>query len=56
MLPRDYSRRTARRFGLHCEEIPNSTLIKNTLHDPQDAKPVAIRPGEIFSHLDFERE
>ena len=55
MFPRDYSRRTAGRFGLYYKEIPNSTLIKKMLHDPQDAKSVAARPGETFSHLDFKR-
>jgi hypothetical protein len=51
---RDYSRRTAGRFGLRYEEIPGSnTLIKKMLHGPWDDEFVVARPGETISYLDF---
>jgi hypothetical protein len=51
---RDYSRRTAERFGLRYEEIPGSdTLIKKMLHGPRDGEFVVARPGETISYLDF---
>jgi hypothetical protein len=53
---RDYSRRTAERFGLRYEEIPGSnTLIKKMLHGPRDDEFVVARPGETISYLDFKR-
>jgi hypothetical protein len=53
---RDYSRRTAERFGLRYEEIPGSNaLIKKLLHGPWDDEFVVARPGEIISYLDFKR-
>jgi hypothetical protein len=53
---RDYSRRTAERFGLRYEEIPGSnTLIKKMLHGPWDDEFVVARPGETISYLDFKR-
>jgi hypothetical protein len=53
---RDYSRRTAERFGLRYEEIPGSnTLIKKMLHGPWDDEFVVTRPGETISYLDFKR-
>jgi len=53
---RDYSRRTAERFGLRCEEIPGSNaLIKKMLHGPRDDEFVVARPGETISYLDFKR-
>jgi hypothetical protein len=54
---RDYSRRTAERFGLRYEEIPGSdTLIKKMLHGPWDDEFVVARPGETISYLDFKRK
>ena len=51
---RDYSRRTAERFGLRFEEIPGSdTLVKRLLSGPWDGDFVVARPGEIISYLDF---
>jgi hypothetical protein len=53
---RDYSRRTAERFGLRYEEIPgSSTLIKKMLYGPWDDEFVIARPGETISYLDFKR-
>ena len=53
---RDYSRRTAERFGLRYEEIPGSNaLIKKMLHGPRDDEFVVARPGETISYLDFKR-
>jgi hypothetical protein len=53
---RDYSRRTAERFGLRYEEIPGSnTLIKEMLHGPWDDEFVVTCPGETISYLDFKR-
>jgi hypothetical protein len=51
---RDYSRRTAERFGLRYEEIPGSNaLIKKMLHGPWDDEFVVAYPGETISYLDF---
>jgi hypothetical protein len=51
---RDYSRRTAERFGLRYEEIPGSdALVKRLLHGPWDGDFVVARPGETISFLDF---
>lgn len=53
---RDYSRRTAERFGLRYEEIPGSSaLIKKMLHGPWDDEFVVVRPGETISYLDFKK-
>jgi hypothetical protein len=53
---RDYSRRTAERFGLRYEEIPGSdTLIKRMLHGPWDGDFVIAYPGETISYLAFKR-
>ena len=53
---RDYSHRTAERFGLRYEEIPGSnTLIKKMLHGSWDDEFVVTRPGETISYLDFKR-
>ena len=53
---RDYSRRTAERFGLRYEEIPGSSaLIKKMLYGPWDDEFVVARPGETISYLDFKR-
>jgi hypothetical protein len=53
---RDYSRRTAERFGLRYEEIPGSNaLIKKMLHGPWDDEFVVARPGETISYLDFKK-
>jgi hypothetical protein len=53
---RDYSQRTAERFGLRYEEIPGSNaLIKKMLHGPWDGEFVVARPGETISYLDFKR-
>ena len=53
---RDYSRRTAERFGLRYEEIPGSNvLIKKMLHGPWDDEFVVACPGETISYLDFKR-
>jgi hypothetical protein len=51
---RDYSRRTAERFGLRYEEIPGSdTLVKRMVHGPWHDDFVIARPGETISYLDF---
>jgi hypothetical protein len=51
---RDYSRRTAERFGLRYEEIPGSnTMIKKLLHGPWDDEFVVACSGETISYLDF---
>ena len=51
---RDYSRRTAERFGLRFEEIPGSdTLVKRLLSGPWGGDFVVARPGETISYLDF---
>lgn len=51
---RDYSRRTAERFGLRYEEVPGSNaLIKKMLHGPWDDEFVVAGPGETISYLDF---
>lgn len=53
---RDYSRRTAERFGLRYEEIPGSdVLVKRMLHGPWDSAFVIAGPGETISYLDFKR-
>ena len=53
---RDYSRRTAERFGLRYEEVPGSdALIKKMLYGPWDDEFVVARPGETISYLDFKR-
>jgi hypothetical protein len=53
---RDYSRRTAERFGLCFEEIPGSdALVKRMLHGPWDSDFVIAHPGETISYLDFKR-
>jgi hypothetical protein len=53
---RDYSQRTAERFGLRYEEIPGSSaLIKKLLHGPWDDEFVVARPGETISYLDFKK-
>jgi hypothetical protein len=53
---RDYSQRTARRFGLRYEEIPGSdALVRRLLHGPWDGDFVIARPGETISFLDFRR-
>ncbi len=53
---RDYSRRTAERFGLRYEEIPGSdTLVKRMLHGPWDGEFVIARPGEAISYMAFKR-
>jgi len=53
---RDYSQRTAERFGLRYEEIPGSSaLIKKMLHGPWDDELVVVRPGETISYLDFKK-
>jgi hypothetical protein len=51
---RDYSRRTAARFGLRYEEIPGSNaLIKKMLYGPWDDEFVVARLDETISYLDF---
>lgn len=53
---REYTRRTAERFGLRYEEIPGSdALIKKMLYGPWDGAFVIARPGETISYLDFKR-
>ena len=51
---RDYSRRTAERFGLRYEEISGSdTLVKRMLSGPWDGEFVIAHPGQTISFLDF---
>jgi hypothetical protein len=51
---REYSRKTAERFGLRYAEIPGSErLIKKMLRGPLDHEFVVARPGETISYLDF---
>jgi hypothetical protein len=51
---RDYSRRTAARFGLRYEEIPGSdVLIEKLLHGPWDGDFVIAHPGETIGYIDF---
>jgi hypothetical protein len=53
---RDYSRRTAERFGLRYEEIAGSdALVRRMLHGPWDGSFVVARPGETISYLDFKK-
>lgn len=53
---RDYSRRTAERFGLRYEEIPGSdALIRRMLYGPWDGDFVIAHPGETIRYLDFKR-
>ena len=53
---REYSQRTAERFGLRYEEIPGSdNLVRKILHGPWDDEFVIARPGETISYLDFKR-
>jgi len=53
---RNYSRRTAERFGLRYEEISGSSaLIKKMLYGPWDDEFVVARPGQIISYLDFKK-
>jgi hypothetical protein len=53
---RDYSRRTAARFGLRYEEIAGSdALIKRMLEGPWDGEFVVAQPGDTISFLDFKR-
>jgi hypothetical protein len=53
---RDYSRRTAERFGLRYEEIPGSdALVIRMLYGPWDGDFVIARPGETISYLDFKK-
>jgi hypothetical protein len=54
---RDYSRRTAERFGLRYEELPGSdALVRRMVHGPWNSDFVIARPGETISYLDFKRE
>jgi hypothetical protein len=51
---RDYTRRTAEKFGLRFEEIEGSdTLLRKMLHGPWDDEFVVIEPGEIFTLRQF---
>lgn len=51
---RDYSRRTAERFGLRYEEIEGSdTLVRKMLFGPWDDEFVVIEPGETFTLQQF---
>jgi hypothetical protein len=51
---RDYSRRTAARFGLRYEEIPGSNaLIKKMLRGAWDGDFVIAYPGETIGYRDF---
>jgi hypothetical protein len=53
---RDYSQRTAERFGLRYEEIAGSSdLIEKMLHGLWDDEFVVVSPGETISYLDFKR-
>jgi len=51
---RDYSQRTAARFGLRYEEIPGSdTLIRKLLQGPWDGDFVVAPPGKAITYQDF---
>jgi hypothetical protein len=51
---RDYTRRTAERFGLRFEEIEGSdALLRKMLLGPWDDEFVVIEPGEIFTLRQF---
>ena len=51
---REYTQKTAERFGLRYEEIPGSgALVKRLLHGPWDNDFVIARPGKTISYLDF---
>jgi hypothetical protein len=51
---REYSRRTAERFGLRYEEIPGSdALVRRMLRGEWDSDFVIARPGETICYLDF---
>ena len=51
---RDYSRRTAARFGLRYEEIPGSnTLVRKLLQGLWDGDFVVASPGETITYQDF---
>jgi hypothetical protein len=53
---RDYSRHTARRFGLRYEEIPGSdALVKRMVHGPWEGDFVIAHPGETIRYLDFKK-
>ena len=53
---RDYSQRTAERFGLRYEEIRGSdALVKRMVHGPWDGDFVIARPGQTVSYMDFKR-
>jgi len=54
---RDYSRRTAERFGLRYEEIPGSdALVKRLLQGPWNGDFVVAHPGDTISFLDFKSD
>jgi hypothetical protein len=51
---REYSRRTAERFGLRYEEIEGSeSLVKKMIYGPWDEEFVVIPPGEIYKFNQF---
>ena len=51
---REYTRRTAERFGLRFEEIEGAdTLVKKMIHGPWDDEFVVIPPGETFRFDQF---
>ena len=51
---REYSRRTAARFGLRYEEIPGAdTLIKKMIYGPWDDDFVVAQPGQTITYADF---
>ena len=51
---REYTRRTAERFGLRYEEIPGSeTLVKKMIYGPWDDDFVVARPGQTITYADF---
>lgn len=51
---RAYARRTAKKFGLHFEEIQGSdTLIKKLLYGPWDEEIAVLEEGEMFQLEQF---
>lgn len=54
---RDYTRRTAERFGLRFEEIEGSTaLVEKMINGPWDDEFIVVQPGQVIQFEHFFRK
>ncbi|MFZ5912310.1 MAG: DUF1638 domain-containing protein [Chloroflexota bacterium] len=54
---REYSQKTAEKFGLRFEEIDGSpALVKKMVSGPWDGEFVVVSPGEIVTYQDFAKK